>query len=392
MSHAASAAAATRTNAPLKIAPLKIAPHTIALAAGGTGGHLFPAEALARELVARGHGAVIYTERRGAAYTQALEGLPHVVLPARSLAGGIGGKLAAAATIARATLQARGDMKRRGVALAVGFGGYPSFAPALAAKSLRLPLLLHEQATRLSVANHQLLRFADTLAISFPAIAGADGFDAARIVETGNPVRRAILDARGAYPSFQPDGPRNLLVVGGSQSARVFGEVVPPALLALPEALRKRLNVALQHKGDDADAIASRLRDHGIAAEIRPFFDDMGARLHDAHLVITRAGASTAADLLTVGRPAIFVPIPHGGSREEQRRNAETLAVAGAGWCVPEPEFTPDALAARLAELFASPTALPQAAAVAAVMAKPQAAAILADLVEKVLSRHAIPR
>jgi UDP-N-acetylglucosamine--N-acetylmuramyl-(pentapeptide) pyrophosphoryl-undecaprenol N-acetylglucosamine transferase len=283
-------------------------------------------------------------------------------------------------------------MKRRGVALAIGFGGYPSFAPALAAKSLRLPLLLHEQATRLSVANRQLLRFADTLATSFSTITGADDFDAARIVETGNPVRRAILDARAPYPVFDIDGPRNLLVVGGSQSARVFGEVVPPALLALPEALRKRLRVALQYRGDDADAIAQRLREHGIDAKVRPFFDDMGARLACAHLVVTRAGATTIADLLTIGRPAIFVPIPHGGSREEQRRNADILASTGAGWCVPEPEFAVDALAARLAELFASPTHLPQAAAIAASMGKPQAAANLADLVEKVLSRHANPR
>jgi UDP-N-acetylglucosamine--N-acetylmuramyl-(pentapeptide) pyrophosphoryl-undecaprenol N-acetylglucosamine transferase len=229
------------------------------------------------------------------------------------------------------------------------------------------------------------LRFADRLAISFPAIAGAEGFDGERIVETGNPVRRAILDARGGYPPFDEHGARNLLVVGGSQSARAFGEVVPPALLALPEALRKRLTVALQYRGDDADAISSRLREHGIDATVRPFFDDMGVRLRDAHLVIARAGATTAADLLTVGRPAIFVPIPHGGSREEQRRNADTLAAAGAGWCVPEPELTPDALTERLAALFGSPTALPQAAAVAASMAKPQAAANLADLVERTL-------
>lgn len=358
------------------------APRTIALAAGGTGGHLFPAEALARELISRGHAVVIYTESRGAAYTNALEGLPHVVLPARSLAGGIVGKLAAAATIARATLQARVDMQRRGVALLAGFGGYPSFAPALAAKSLRLPLLLHEQATRLSLANRQLLRFADALAISFPSIAGAEGFDPARIVETGNPVRRAILDARGAYPPFDDGGPRNLLVVGGSQSARVFGEVVPPALLALPEALRRRLILALQYTGDDADAIASRLRRHGIDATVRPFFDDMGARLRDAHLVVTRAGATTAADLLAVGRPAIFVPIPHGGSREEQRRNADTLAAAGVGWCVPESGFTPEALCHLLAQLLASPALLPQAATAAAALAQPDAAARLADVVE----------
>lgn len=378
-------------------------PRTIALAAGGTGGHLFPAEALARELMARGDRVVLYTEQRGAQYTQALAGIDHVVLPARSLAGGIAGKLAALWTILRATLQARADMKRRGVALVVGFGGYPSFAPALAGKSLGLPLLLHEQATRLSLANRQLLRFADGLASSFPQIAGADGFDPARIAVTGNPVRRAILEARADYPPFDASPsqepahpcagtqsahtPLRLLVVGGSQSARVFGETVPPALLGLSESLRHRLHLSLQYKGEDADTIAARLREAGIDADIRPFFDDMGPRLRDAHLVITRAGASTAADLLTVGRPAIFVPIPHGGSREEQRRNAETLEQAGVGWCVPEPEFTADALSARLSALFASPTTLPRAAAAATSMAKPQAAARLADMVERMLSQ-----
>jgi UDP-N-acetylglucosamine--N-acetylmuramyl-(pentapeptide) pyrophosphoryl-undecaprenol N-acetylglucosamine transferase len=358
---------------------------SVALAAGGTGGHLFPAEALARELQRRGHDVVIYTERRGAQYAKALEGIPHVVLPARSLAGGIGGKLAAAFTIARATLQARRDMKRRGVALLAGFGGYPSFAPAVAAKSLKLPVLLHEQATRLSMANRQLLRHADALATSFASVAGTEGFDPARITETGNPVRGDILAARGDYPALSAETPIELLVVGGSQSARVFGEVVPPALLALPDEIRRRLRLSLQYKGDDADAIASRLGEAGIAATVRPFFEDMGAKLRAAHLVITRAGATTAADLLTVGRPAIFVPIPHGGSREEQRRNADTLAEAGVGWCVPEPELGVEKLTTLLAGLFASTIKLPQAAAMAASLGRPQAAANLADLVERML-------
>ena len=357
----------------------------IALAAGGTGGHLFPAEALARELMARGHPVVIHTERRGAAYTVALEGIEHVVLPARSLAGGIVGKLKAALTIGWAASRARGDLRRRGAVLMVGFGGYPSFAPALAAKSLGLPLLLHEQATRMSMANRRLLRLADGVATSFPRVAGLEGFDAAKVWQTGNPVRRAILDARGGYPPFGDGQPLRLLVVGGSQSAAVFGRVVPPALLALEEGMRRRLKVSLQYKGDDADEIAARLGEAGIDADVRPFFDDMGERLRDAHLLIARAGATTAADLLTVGRPAIFVPIPHGGSREEQRRNADTLADAGVGWCVPEPELTPDALAALLAELFASPTALPEAARAAAALGKPEAASLLADAVERLL-------
>ena len=358
---------------------------TIALAAGGTGGHLFPAEALARELMARGHTVVIHTERRGAAYGAALEGIEHVVLPARSLAGGLVGKLKAALTIGLAAARARADLRRRGAALMVGFGGYPSFAPALAAKSLGLPLLLHEQATRMSLANRRLLRLADGVATSFPQVAGLEGFDAAKVWQTGNPVRRAILDARGGYPPFGPGQPLRLLVVGGSQSAAVFGQAVSPALLALDQDVRRRLQVSLQYKGEDAGGIAARLVVAGIDADVRPFFDDMGERLRDAHLVIARAGATTAADLLAVGRPAIFVPIPHGGSREEQRRNADTLAEAGVGWCVPEPELTPDGLAALLAELFASPTRLPEAASAAAALGRPYAAALLADAVERLL-------
>ena len=365
---------------------------TIALAAGGTGGHLFPAEALARELMARGHGVVLYTEHRGAQYVQALQGIEHVVLPARSLEGGLMGKAAAGVSILRALLQARADMKRRKVALVAGFGGYPSFAPALAGKSLGLPLLLHEQATRLSMANRQLLRFAAGVASSFPDIAGTDGFDAARITVTGNPVRSSILASRADYPALDAESPLRLLVVGGSQSARIFGEIVPPALLALPEALRRRLQLSLHYKGEDADALAARLRDGGIAADIRPFFDDMGAQLAQAHLVVTRAGASTAADLLTAGRPAIFVPIPHGGSREEQRRNAETLARAGVGWWTPESGFTEAWLCARLESLFTGSDALPQAAAAAAAMAQPNAAANLADLVQRMLESNGNPK
>lgn len=370
---------------------------TIGLAAGGTGGHLFPAEALARELLARGHGIVVYTEERGARFTQALEGLPYRVLPARSLAGGVVGKLAAATVIARATLAARADMKRRGVALLAGFGGYPSFAPALAAKSLGLPLLLHEQGSRLSLANRQLLRFADRVATSFGDIGGVDPAAHGKLVETGNPVRASILEAaRAPYPSLAAGAPLRLLVVGGSQGAAVFGRVVPPALLALPEALRTRLQVSLQYRGDDSDAVEAALRGAGIDVDLRPFFDDMAVRLRDAHLVLTRAGATTIADLLVVGRPAIVVPIPQGGSRAEQLGNAEALEHLGAGWCLREDGggFTAEALAARLQALLGSApgeSPLADAAAAAARLGRPDAAARLADEVESLLPAHRRP-
>jgi len=362
-------------------------PTTIALAAGGTGGHLFPAEALARELIARGHRVVIHTERRGATYTHALAGLDHVLLPASHLEGGLLKKARAALTIARAMWQSRRDLKRRGAALMVGFGGYPSFAPALAARSLGLPLILHEQASRLSKANRQLLRWASALAVSFPEVEGADGFDPARIHHTGNPVRQSILDARAPYPVLTPDGPLRLLVIGGSQSAEVFGKIVPPAVLALPESIRSRLHLDLQYKGDDA--ITGQLHAGGISAQVRPFFEDIGARLSEAHLIITRAGASTAADLLTIGRPAIFVPLPRGGSRQEQARNAQTLAEAGVGWVMPEAELTPEALTAQLAALLGDPERLSVAAESAAALATPRAAAQLADLVARNLPAYA---
>lgn len=367
---------------------------TIALAAGGTGGHLFPAEALARELMARGHRVVIHTERRGAAYERALAGIEHVVLPARSLEGGIPGKLKAAMVIARAVFLARRDLRRRGAVAMVGFGGYPSFAPALAAKSLGLPLLLHEQGSRLSMANARLLRFATRVATSFDGLGGLPEAERGKLVETGNPVRAGILEAaRAPYPSLEAGAPLRLLVVGGSQGAAVFGRVVPPALLTLPPALRGRLRLSLQYRGDDADAVAARLREAGVDVELRPFFEDMPARLRDAHLVVTRAGATTIADLLVVGRPAILVPIPQGGSRAEQRGNAEALERLGAGWCMREDDggFDAPALAARLAALAAEPEALATAAATAAGLGRPDAAARLADEVESLLRAGPAP-
>ena len=188
----------------------------------------------------------------------------------------------AAAVIARATVLARADMKRRGVAMVAGFGGYPSFSPALAARILGLPIL-HEQGSRLSMANRQLLRFASRVATSFPDIAGVDQAARGRLVQTGNPVRAEILEAaRAPYPPLAGSAPLRLLVVGGSQGAAVFGRVVPQALRALPAALRSRIRLSLQYRGDDAATVASTLADAGIHVELRPFFDDMAARLRDA--------------------------------------------------------------------------------------------------------------
>lgn len=361
-------------------------PTTIALAAGGSGGHFFPAEALARELSARGHRVVIYTDARGAQYAERLDRIEMVTLPAAAIGAGIVGKIKTARTILKAVWIARRDMKRRHVAGIVAFGGYPSFAPALAARSLLLPLILHEQATKVSLANSKLLHFATRLATSFPQVKGSGAIAPHRIRQTGNPVRGDITALRlQPYSAPTDTGRIELLVVGGSQSASVFGEIVPPALLALPEAIRNRLHLSLQYKGDDAAAITAQLAAGGIHADLSPFFRDMAERLARAHLVIGRAGASTIAELLVVGRPSILVPIPQGGSREEQRRNAETMEEAGTGWCMLQPDLTADALNARLSALFSDPARLATAAAAAYALGQPQAAINLADLVEATL-------
>ncbi len=362
--------------------------HTIALAAGGSGGHFFPAEALARELSARGHRVVIFTDSRGEKYADRLGDIQLITLPAAAIGAGIMGKIKTAKVIAQAVWIARRHLKHLKAGAMVAFGGYPSFAPALAAKAVGIPLILHDQGAKMSLANQQLLRAANKLATSFPKVKGSEAFPQKDIVETGNPVRSEMVALRlQPYTPPADSGPLYLLVTGGSQSANIFGEVVPPAVLALPQAIRSRLHLSLQYKGDDAGEIEARLQAAGIRAQVTPFFRDMAERMARAHLMITRAGATTAAELLVVGRPAIYVPIPQGGSKEEQLRNAETIAAAGAGWCVPQDQLTASGLTAQLAHLLASPDVLASAATAAHALGQPQAAIKLADLVEKNFSR-----
>ncbi|MFC3080475.1 glycosyltransferase [Phenylobacterium terrae] len=353
----------------------------VALGAGGTGGHLFPAQALASELCRRGWQVTLLTDDRGAAFAgQASRDT--VALPASRIGGGVSGKARAAAVIASATWKARRLLRERQARGLVGFGGYPSFAPALAAKSLGLPLLLHEQATKFSLANQKLLGAATRVALSFPIEHGRR--DADKFVLTGPPVRPEIAAAAGApFPTL--DGSIRLLVVGGSQAAAVFGEQIPRAVLQLPDDLRARLRLALQYRGDDAEDVRARLEANGVATTVAPFFHDMADQLVAAHLVICRAGASTAADLTAVGRPAIFIPIPRGGSADEQDRNARAFERAGAGWRLAQVDLEAGLLAPLLRALL-SGDALAEAAAASAKLGRADGAARLADLVEQTLA------
>lgn len=354
----------------------------IVIAAGGTGGHFFPAEALATELIRRGHAVVLMTDARSGALTSTVfAGHPRHVLKGAGLAGrGLLRAAKAAFALFAGIVQARGLLARLRPVAIVGFGGYPTVAPAIAARLMhrRPAIILHEQNGVLGRANRFLAGGADVLALSLEQTERVPA-DATSIV-TGNPVRPAITAlAQSSYAA--PSGRLNLLVLGGSLGARVFSDVVPAATAALPEALRSRLDITQQCRPEDLDRVRAAYAGGGIAAALSPFFPDVAARLGASSLVIARAGASTVAELAVVGRPAILVPLP-GAIDDHQSANAAALAQGGGAWVMPQPGFTPDALAERLSALLADPAALDRAAVAARDFALPDAAARLADLVE----------
>ena len=355
-------------------------PRLIVLAAGGTGGHLFPAEALARELMARGLGIALVTDRRGQAFGERLPGVALHRIPAGRPGGGIVNAMMGAAELALGTFAAGRLLRALGPAAVVGFGGYPSVPTMFAAARLRLPTLVHEQNALLGRANRLLVSGVRAIATSFPSIDGLRAGLPARIVETGNPVRPVVSAVRGAPYAGSGEGPFHLLVLGGSQGARVFSEIVPAALAALPTELRRRIVVAQQARPEDLEGARRAHEASGVDAELATFFDDVPQRLERAHLVLARAGASTVAELAVVGRPALLVPYPHAAD-DHQTANARAFAAAGGGWMMPQGELTAAVLAARLAELMAAPERLAAAAGAAFRLGRPDAAARLADLV-----------
>ncbi|MCI0754238.1 undecaprenyldiphospho-muramoylpentapeptide beta-N-acetylglucosaminyltransferase [Teichococcus vastitatis] len=353
----------------------------IIIAAGGTGGHFFPAEALAAELLRRGHTIALMTDARSADYaTPSFAQAERFVLKGAGLAGrGVKRAAAGAWAMAAGTLQARKLLLRLRPRAVVGFGGYPSVAPMLAARSLggRPALVLHEQNAVLGRANRLLARGADALALSFATTTRVPAGTRSEIV--GNPVRPALAALAG-QGFVAPQGPLRLLVLGGSLGARIFSEVVPAAVALLPPTLRGRLSVVQQCRAEDLPPVRATYEQLGIPAQLAPFFGDIAGLYDTAHLVIARAGASTVAELACAGRPAILVPLPH-AIDDHQSANARALADVGAAMPMKQPEFTPPALAAALERMLGAPEALAAAAAAAARLAAPDAAARLADLV-----------
>ncbi|MCQ9156057.1 undecaprenyldiphospho-muramoylpentapeptide beta-N-acetylglucosaminyltransferase [Acidomonas methanolica] len=367
-------------------------PLKIVIAAGGTGGHFFPAEALATELGTRGHTLILMTDRRhGARATGFFADRPQYVLDGAGVAGkGLAAKLRGLKALAGGTFAARALLKTIAPDAVVGFGGYPSVPPLLAARLMggrRPALVIHEGNAVLGQANALLARFADAVATSYPVVARFPPGKTA--VLTGMPVRpgiAALIDT-----AYDPPGETlNLLVWGGSLGARVFSDVVPEALAALPPGDRARLRVTQQVRQEDAPRVAALYRTAGIIATTAPFFDNVPDLLAAAHLVIGRAGGSSVAELTMAGRPAIMVPLPVAAS-DEQGANAEELVRAGAGWMIRQPDFTAAALTQRLETLLADPAALPRAAAAARALARPGSAALLADLVESTCAAYASP-
>ena len=365
----------------------------IVLAAGGTGGHVFPAQALAAELLRRGRQIVLITDRRGTDYETAFVGVPVLGVAAGTFArAGRLGQFRVLFDIARGIIQARRHLARLRPRVVIGFGGYPCLPAMMAALSLGIPCCIHEQNAVLGRVNRLLAGRVKVIAGALPLSTARDARLAAGLVMTGNPVREAILAVANA-PYAEPGvtGPLNLLVTGGSQGASIMGDVVPAALAALPEILRKRLRVIQQVRPADLERVGAFYRDHGIEADCAAFITDMPRHLASAHLVIARSGASTIAELGVVGRPSILVPLPT-AMDDHQTANARALAEGGGAWLMPQTEFTADALARRLTHLAGAPSELSVAAAAAHAFGRPQAASLLADVVEAIASNGSAVR
>jgi UDP-N-acetylglucosamine--N-acetylmuramyl-(pentapeptide) pyrophosphoryl-undecaprenol N-acetylglucosamine transferase len=351
------------------------------LAAGGTGGHLFPAQALASELVRRGRRVVVMTDGRGHNFGKAFPGAEIATVPAATFAGrSLLGRVAAMGVIALGVAAAFGKLLNLRPRAVVGFGGYPSLPVMIAASFAHVPAILHEQNAVPGRVNRLLARRVKAVAATFPFVRLAP--KSKRIVFTGNPVRPEAQALKGAeYTPPDATGPIRLLIFGGSQGARALSELIPQALALLPENLLRRLEVTQQGRAEDLPMVETTLRAAGIKAEIGKFFGDLPQRMAGAHLVIARSGASTLSELTVIGRPAILIPYPS-AMDDHQTANAAVLEKAGAAWVVRQDALDPQKLARMLEEIFSHPEQLRERAAAAKSLGHADAAERLADLAE----------
>lgn len=356
----------------------------VVIAAGGTGGHIFPAQSLAQELGKRGRRVVLMTDDRGHNYAQAFPQAEIVTVPSATFAGrGAVGKGLAVMRLARGAIAAYFALGRVKASVVVGFGGYPALPTMFAAARRGVPSVIHEQNAILGRVNRWLAPSVTRIASSFEKLSHLDPLLASRVTMTGNPVRPAVLASKRAYARPDAAGRFNLLVFGGSQGARVFATLVPEAIAKLPDTLRVRLDLVQQCRPEDLDAAKARYAAMGLSPTLASFFGDMGERLAAAHLVISRAGASTVTELAAVGRPAILIPYPF-AMDDHQSANAREMADGGAAWAFKENGLSAEILAHKIIELAQSPVLLEAAAAKALSLGRSDAASRLADLVDEV--------
>ncbi|WP_404421997.1 undecaprenyldiphospho-muramoylpentapeptide beta-N-acetylglucosaminyltransferase [Thalassospira australica] len=368
----------------IEVSPMEhpLAGQVIALTSGGTGGHMFPAVALARALVRRGAHVLFFTDARASRYTEGVEGVETIILPAGGIAGkGLKGRLTGALRLGLGTMKARALLKKSRPAAVIGFGGYASIPATLSAKWLGIPFAIHEQNAVLGRANRMVAGAAHRIATSFPTVKLIAPGDEAKVIWTGNPIRHEVAAlASTEYDAPTPEGPVRLLITGGSQGARVLSEILPAALVALPRDLRNRLIVTQQAREEDLEAVRKTYEGSGIDVTLASFIDDIPERLRDCHLVIARSGASTVAELTAAGRPALLVPLPS-AIDDHQRFNAQQVEEAGGAWMLPQDRFTIEILSERLTKLLQNPAALTRAAKAAKATGRPNAAERLADMV-----------
>ncbi len=352
----------------------------VLVAAGGTGGHLFPAEALAAALANRGVKVDLATDHRAEKYSSAF---PNVhVIPSATVRGRDPLSLAKSASVLGFGV-ARAWMKLPSIApsIVVGFGGYPSIPAVLAASFRGIPTLIHEQNAVMGRANRFLSGRVKAIATGFPGVFDKEPSLAVKATHTGNPVRpMVILAATRPYSAPEPGGPLHLLVFGGSQGARVMSEVVPAAIEKMDDALRKRLHIVQQARGEDLERVRDTYGRLKVTAEVEPFFSDLPARMAASHLVVSRSGASTVAELAAIGRPSILVPLPN-ALDHDQRANAGSLERVGGAIRLEQDIFTPARVAAEISALASEPQRLTAMAAAAQSAGVTDAAERLADLV-----------
>jgi UDP-N-acetylglucosamine--N-acetylmuramyl-(pentapeptide) pyrophosphoryl-undecaprenol N-acetylglucosamine transferase len=358
----------------------------IFLAAGGTGGHIFPAIALAKELEKRGYDVLLITDKRYKSYKD--KKIRHKTLPVKQLKGNVFEKILSVISLARSYIKASALLKRHKPLCAIGFGGYPSLPTILAAQRNGFKTIIHEQNSLLGRANHMLAKKADIIATSYTEVKKIEKEWANKTSYTGNPIRNSIVLLKdNKYPKITEKGKFNILVIGGSQGANIFSDIVPAAISKLDKQLRSRVFIMQQCRKDRLQEIQELYDELGIRHDIKEFFTDIEDKLKKSHLIVSRAGASTLSEIAAIGRPAIMVPLPNSADNH-QLVNAKVFEDDGAGWVIEQKDFTPENLTNRLREILKMNEELKIMSSIMRKHAVYDAHERLADKIETLINGH----